>query len=219
MLLSRSQFDDKLEGGRLNIAFIGMSNIGKSYLSKHIEEHNGFARIDVDKQIQIELGLTSMSAIADWLGHPYDTQYQTNARAYLKHEGIISLNETTEGGNTVLDTTGSVIHLAKTTQNKIKARYLVVYLKASEDDLVMLKERYFRHPKPTIWPQQFIAKMDDSTSASGKNALMHLFPNLLAYRAGLYENMSDIIIPAQNFHGKLTNNEGILAKIRSALTP
>jgi len=219
MLLTRPQFDNRLESKRLNIAFIGMSNIGKSYLSKQLETQNEFSRIDVDKQIQTALGLTSMNAIADWLGHPYDTQYQTNARTYLKHEGVISSKETTEGGNTVLDTTGSVIHLAKTTQHKIKARYLVVYLKASDDDLIMLKERYFRHPKPTIWPQQFIAEMSDSTSASGKNALMHLFPDLLAYRAGLYENLSDIIIPAQKFHGNVANNDGVLAKIRSALTP
>ncbi len=217
MLLTRVQFDKRLESGSLNIAFIGMSNIGKSYLSARLGALDGFARIDVDEAIQGKLGLKSMDEMAAWLGHPHEPQYSDNSQTYLQLESEISLAKTKTEQNTVLDTTGSVIHLAAEDQQSIKKQFLMVYLEASPDDLSMLKERYFRYPKPTIWTDALIKKLNGQSSPSKDDVLMHYYPHLLSRRAELYEQLSNITIPAAQFTDGADDNGGILPQIRNAL--
>jgi len=221
MQLSRAQFDQHLSRGTLKIAFIGMSNIGKSYLSKILETTASFTRIDVDKAIEAALGLGSMDAMAAWLGYPYENKHSANAKTYLRLEGEISLAPASVQENSVLDTTGSIIHLPAQDQQDIKNQFLMVYLEASQDDLSMLQERYFRHPKPTIWAEALIDKLRQhvvgSKDKSKNDALLHYYPQLLQHRAKLYRQLSDVTIPAAQFTNASKDPSCIIGHIRAAL--
>ena len=213
MHYSRQEFISKINQQELSMAFIGMSNIGKSYLSKILAMDKNFTRIDVDFEIQKQLGFKTMQEIANWLGFPWQDNYDDRARQYLDLEAKISLKQyANEKNNIVLDTTGSVVHLDSVAINNIKNRYLVIYLKARKDDLAILKKRYFTHPKPTIWGEYF----QNSHNFDNKTRLMKDYPKLLMARERLYQDMADIIIPASNFKDCQTP-EAILKQISDAL--
>ena len=71
MKLTRAEFAKRYAKGTLKIAFIGMSNIGKSYTALRLASRYDFNLIEVDKIIWENLGHESMDAFAKWQGHPY----------------------------------------------------------------------------------------------------------------------------------------------------
>ena len=71
MDLSKAEFDRRYSNGTLNIAFIGMSNIGKSYTALRLATRYDLNLIEVDKIIWENLGHDSMEAFAQWQGHPH----------------------------------------------------------------------------------------------------------------------------------------------------
>ena len=75
MQLSRAEFDAHYAAGTLKIAFVGMSNIGKSYTAMRLATQYDFSLIEVDKIIWENLGHDSMDAFAQWQGQPYTEGY------------------------------------------------------------------------------------------------------------------------------------------------
>ena len=65
MLITQKQFQDKMEDDMLRIAFIGMSNIGKSFRSQQMVQILGFDAVHVDEEIEKELALPDMNAMAE----------------------------------------------------------------------------------------------------------------------------------------------------------
>ena len=70
MKLTKAEFAERYAKGTLKIAFIGMSNIGKSYTALRLATRYEFNLIEVDKIIWENLGHDSMEAFAQWQGHP-----------------------------------------------------------------------------------------------------------------------------------------------------
>ncbi len=214
MLLSAAEFDRKIAQGKLRLAFIGMSNIGKSYTAQRITKVNNFECYEVDVQIQAKLGLNGMGAVADWMGHPFQNGYAQKAAKYLSLESELSLNASHGGGNLVLDTTGSVIHIPSGDLTSLNNNYLIVYIKASISDIGTLIDRYYKYPKPTIWGDCY-HKVDVK---SDQDSLLACYPDLLALRAKLYAKLADITIKTADLASPDIADKDILPLIRSYLT-
>ncbi len=209
MKLTRTEFDNALNGQELHLALIGMSNIGKSITARRIAASGLFKNIEIDSLIGEELGLPDMQALADWMGFPWQDGYAERAQRYLEAESALSLGDFGTG-NQVLDTTGSVIHIANEKKNALSDRYLCIYLEAQQSDIDRLAELYFAHPKPTIWGQYYQL----NTGEEPRHALLRCYPHLLEARAKLYADLADVTIPANDLYALQTGDE-ILDCIRA----
>ena len=83
MLFSRSEFDQRFKANQLRLAFIGMSNIGKSYRCEELNKEKNFACAKIDKKICQALGFEdSEEDLAKCLGFPYDERFKKNQKKY-----------------------------------------------------------------------------------------------------------------------------------------
>jgi len=212
MLLSRAEFDAKLASGDLRIALIGMSNIGKSHTARRIAKVGGFTHYDVDALIQEKMGNPSMEAMAKWMGQPYEDGYAQKAAEYLSLETELTLAADQQGGNQVLDTTGSVIHIDDGALKTIKNNHLIIYIQANPDDFEMLTKRYFKYPKPTIWAQSY----RPNAGLSHEQSLLSSYPMLLKRRTTLYEAMADITLSAAKLSNPALEDAEILSLFRQS---
>ena len=189
MKLTKAEFAERYAKGTLKIAFIGMSNIGKSYTALRLATHYEFKLIEVDKIIWENLGHDSMEAFAQWQGHPYTQGYSERERESIALESQATraaLN--TQELNPMIDTTGSVIYVDQDVLKKLKQDYYVVYIEAMQDHIERLKVQYFKHPKPLIWAGHY--KKIDGLSES--ESILQCYPTegfdiFTARRNGLRE--------------------------------
>ena len=152
MKLSRKEFEARYEQGRLKLAFIGMSNIGKSYTAMRLATAYDFNLIEVDKIIWENLGHDSMDAFAQWQGHPYTEGYGERETQSIALETLATKKALqTHKRNPIIDTTGSVIYTDEAVLKTLKDNYYVVYIEAMEDHIERLKAQYFKQPKPLVW--------------------------------------------------------------------
>ena len=86
MKLTSRQFLTQLESSKLRLAFVGMSNIGKSYTAKRLAEHYKLDLVEVDKIIWGRLGFDSMDDFADWQGQPYEDGYRAREKELIDLE-------------------------------------------------------------------------------------------------------------------------------------
>lgn len=132
MYCTRTQFDMLRKEGRLTIAFIGMSGMGKTYRATQLEAL-GFRHFNCDDAIEkrlTSLPSVGISGVAEWMGQPYTERHTVRSAEYLDLEdSVVRSFISSCKGNTVIDTTGSVIYLSDATQRLLKERTLVVYLK------------------------------------------------------------------------------------------
>src|SRR5579871_4294680 len=105
--MNRHRFDEDLAKGRLKIAFVGMSNTGKTTRSVVLKDSLGFHGVDVDGEICTALGLADMDALAAWMGYPDSEGYAEREKKYLEMERKSVTKERITNGNLVIDTTGS----------------------------------------------------------------------------------------------------------------
>ena len=209
MLLTRSEFDERLKNNNLRIALIGMSNIGKSHWARRFKSKHRFHHYEVDERIQKQLSLSSISKSAEWMGHPYQDGYAQKAAEYLELEAASTAHTNELDGNIVIDTTGSVIYLDKVHQHALSENNLVIYLSARPDDLERLVKRFKSSPKPLIWGDHY-HKVD---GLSDEDSLMSLYPSLLIKRDGLYRDLADIEIEARY----ISNKTDLINLVRSHL--
>ena len=140
MKLSRAEFDARYAAGTLKVAFIGMSNIGKSYTAMRLATKYDFSLIEVDKIIWENLGHDSMEAFAQWQGHPYTEGYSEREKHSISLETQATRKALkTEKPNPMIDTTGSVIYTDEDVLKTLTEDYYVVYIKAMEDHIERLK--------------------------------------------------------------------------------
>lgn len=201
MRMTRSEFENHLKNNTLKIAFIGMSNIGKSFWSTSLAEEKGFEIYHVDDAIQEVLHLTDMREMAAWMGYPFQPQYEKNSKRYLEieHKKTISANFSDEG-NFVLDTTGSVIYLDTSVQEFLKKNFLVICFDVSTQMLKRMQELYFIEPKSIIWGEHYLPFPEEEPI----DALRRCYPWLLKHRMKKYRELADVIIP-----GELSRMEGL----------
>lgn len=208
------------------ISLIGMSGTGKSYWSKKLEEE-GFLRFSVDELIEAKLKKridefksNGITAIARWMGHPYEVQYKKTSKAYLacEQEAMLDIFSAIKkpgltGKNIVIDTTGSIIYMDQQTLKTLTDVSTIIYFKVTDEMINNQLQVYINDPKPVIWGSVFKKKKGEVNM----DALARCYPALLKYRASRYKNLADITLDAaklrspsytiENFINRITNNK------------
>ena len=188
MQLTRSEFECRYADKALKIAFVGMSNIGKSYTGMRLATAFDFDLIEVDKLIWEALGQGSMADFAAWQGQPYSEGYEEReAKSIALESDATTKALSMDVGNAILDTTGSVIYTDPPLQEELLSHWYIVHIFASEDAVGRLKAQYFKHPKPLIWNGHFCRQ----TGETNEQAILNCYPDLLASRAQAYEKLAD----------------------------
>lgn len=188
MKLSRKAFEERYESGILRLAFVGMSNIGKSYTALRLARYFDFELIEVDKLIWEELGHNDMNAFAEWQGQPYSEGYSDREKRSIALETNATQKAMQiEGRNCIVDTPGSVIYTGKQTIETLKASHYIVYIEASDSIVESLKSQYFQNPKPLIWKGAF----EVTDGQSNEAAILESYPKLLKARSAAYEEIAD----------------------------
>jgi shikimate kinase len=186
------------------ISLIGMSNVGKSFWSKRLEDEQGFIRMCCDDLIADELSdllsgvdIRDMEAFAAWMGMPYEFGYQEREAAYLSAEHA-ALERAIEsiGTDMIIDTTGSVVYLPEALLRRLQEVSTVVYLMTTDNQLQTTTQNFLAHPKPLVWGQVFTRHAQESH----EQALRRCYPELLHWRQSRYEALADVTIPHERRH-------------------
>lgn len=231
-LLTPTDFDERLRAGELAMTVIGMSNLGKSYWSVRLAEENGFRHLNCDDMIEaelegvlLELGYSGgIEDVSRWMGQPYDLQFAENQQIYLdletkKVQDIADqLEQGSLAGNTIVDTTGSVVHTSSELCRRLVSLTTVVYLEATPAMCNDMFESYKAKPKPVVWGDIY----QPLRAEPPMEALGRCYKELLAFRTGLYRDMADITIPRETatalskMPGRLAT-DGLLRRVRDSL--
>ncbi len=214
MKLSPDEFDLRFNAERLCLAFIGMSNIGKSYTAQRLRKSHGFGLYEVDEAIQHKLGLASMQESADWMGFPYASNYPAREAEYLACESELTaeaFNSKYAAKNMIIDTTGSVIYADKPCLDILRDKAIIVHIQAAPENLAHLEELYFRAPKPLIWA----GKYEPKPAEDSKQSLKRCYPALLRSRMDAYNDLADINLPASMLFSDETTPESLMDFIRN----
>ncbi len=211
--LRQDEFAEHTKNGTLRLAFVGMSNAGKSYRSKILKNEADFFWYQVDAEIQKKLGFAQMDEISAWLGYPNTPTYKERERQYLDAESHCTKVNflDTSGKNLVFDTTGSVIYLADETLRWLKNDCLIVNLDVGEDAIETMIEKFITDPKPVIWKEFFKTIPGESE----KETILRCYPELLTDRLARYRTLAHITIPAEELYNK--NGAETLAIIQAYL--
>jgi len=214
MQLSRAEFERRYAENRLRIAFVGMSNIGKSYTGMRLATAFDFDLIEVDKIIWEQLGQDSMADFAAWQGQPYSDGYEAREKHSIALEAQATKTAVTfECGNAILDTTGSVIYTDKDVQDLLLSNWYIVYISASADAVERLKVQYFKQPKPLIWNGQYKCKANQAPD----DAILECYPKLLASRAKAYAQLADATIDSDVILDTSLSIEDIFERLKPAV--
>jgi shikimate kinase len=197
-MLTQAEMDTHIRNGTFRLAFVGMSNCGKSYKAKVLVRENDFYWHHVDGEIQTKLGFEDMDDISDWLGYPNNPAYAKNQSTYLESENACTKVDTldTHNKNLVFDTTGSVINLPTNTLAWLKEHCLIIHLMIQPSDLDMMLERFIKEPKPVIWGDHFKPQEGESDM----EIISRCYPNLLEDRLQKYTQLAHINIPAKDLY-------------------
>lgn len=222
MLISQNTFSELLRGNRLVITMLGMSNVGKSFWSRRFARY-GFSRIGMDDIIMDVLYETGTltektdAALALWLGMPDEERFAGRQKILLAYEAALArkIAEKIEQGsanNTVIDPGGSIIYVPQETQNRLKAKSLVVYIEATDAMKKEMFEKFIQHPKALIWGDTYIPKEYETRTET----LARCYPLLLESRVALYRKMADITLPHIQLPHTIRGDE-LLERVRTHL--
>lgn len=186
----------------MTITLIGMSNCGKSYWSRKLEEA-GFIRFSCDdfieKKLEKELkrlGFSGVNDVAKWMGQPYEERYSQTSKKYLAFESdsleeiIYNLEHAYPDQNYVVDTTGSVIYTNDKIMEQLSKLTTIIYLETPLSVRQEMCELYFRNPKPVIWGESF----KKFRGEENKVALKRCYPTFLDYRCKKYKKHTQITL-------------------------
>lgn len=199
MQLNRQEFDARYANGTLHIAFIGMSNIGKSYTASRLKAAYDFDLIEVDSLIWEKLGHNSMDELAKWQGQPYEPGYAEREARSLALETQATLDAVHQAtranpaANTLIDTAGSVIYTDPLALKALRAQCFIVHINANAEDIERLKSDYFTNPKPLVWAGHFKAQ----DGLSDQENILASYPDLLAARAKRYTELADATLESR----------------------
>ncbi len=211
--LKPEAFDAHLANKTLRLAFVGMSNAGKSYRSRVLKDEAGFLWYEVDRAIEQELGFASIETISKWLGYPSDKEYAERERQYLALEDRFTQQASNlkEGKNLVFDTTGSIVHIDPKSIQTVRDNCLVVHLDVGESTLSTMIEDFFNEPKPVVWGEFYRQRGGESAEST----IRRCFSELLAWRLEKYRDLAHVNIPVAELRD--TPAEETLSIIKSHL--
>lgn len=215
MKLTKAEFDTHYTAGDLRLAFVGMSNIGKSYTATRLSKTHAFQLVEIDRLIWKELEQGSMADFAIWQGQPYTEGYEEREAVSIDLETRATQKAMEPSdGNTLLDTTGSVIYVEKDLLAYLKNRFLIVHISAGPEDLERLKEDYFALPKPLVWRGHY-QKVDGKTQ---EESILECYPRLLSSRKNAYEDLADVTLSSRFVLDKATTMDAVFDAIRKQLS-
>ncbi len=204
MKITKKKFEEEIKNNKLILSLIGMSNIGKSFWSKKLKDI-GFKYICCDdlieKKLEKDLKKLNYSGIQDlarWMGMPYEKRFQKNQKKYLMFEEetmseILKQIKKTKY-NTVIDTTGSIVHNNEYYLKKLKEKSLIIYIETDNSIENELFKKYITEPKPVIFGNIFEIKEGEDKMESLKKA----YKKLLKFRTSLYKKYTDINLNYKN---------------------
>lgn len=226
MHITRAEFDEKYSKGTLRLAFIGMSNIGKSFTAARLAKSHNFDLIELDRLIWEKLEHGSMADFAAWQGQPYTDGYAAREAVSIELESKAMEKamsdalkpmppgaEAPAANNPLLDTTGSVIYIAPAQLSQLKEDFLILHIAAETRDLDRLKSDYFAHPKPLVWREHYSLK----DGMSPEDSVLACYADLLASRKKAYEALADVTLQSRFVLDADITPDMIFSKIRSAL--
>ncbi len=197
--LTQTEYDAHIAENTLRIAFVGMSNVGKSYRSKVLRDESDFDWYQVDKEIIKSLGFTTMEEISEWLGLPHTDTYKERERLYLEAEARhTKVDFLDTDRNLVFDTTGSVIYLQHSTIAWLQENCLIVHLDTDEQSIAPMIKSFFDHPKPVVWNDLYEKRDGESETET----LERCYPVLLSDRLEKYRAIAHLNIPATDLYDK-----------------
>lgn len=186
----------------MHISLIGMSNSGKSYWAKKLEEE-GFIRLCCDDYIEEKLGselkklgYQGIADVSKWLGQPYEKSHIMHSKIYLGFEieslqtFLNQLEHQLVNKNVIIDTTGSVIYTGKKLLLHLKKNTRIVYFNTPDSIKEEMFKSYIKNPKPVLWGKSFYKRARESDM----DALKRCYPELLAFRVKRYEDLADVTI-------------------------
>ena len=211
--LRPDEMDVHVKNGTFRLAFVGMSNAGKSYRSRVLRDQCDFMWYEVDAAIQKDLGFANMGDISEWMRQPYTDGFEQRQKQYLDSEARCTKLDTldTGGRNLAFDTTGSVIYLDNDTREWLHNDCLIVNIDVGESDIARMVRKYFEEPKPVVWGEMFNRQKDEQDD----DALFRCFPLLLEDRLRRYREFAHLSIPLVELYD--TSGEETLAIIRKYL--
>lgn len=190
---------------RIIATFMGMSQVGKTYWSKQLQ-NIGFDVFHCDDLIEEglgsefrRLGYFGTNGMGRWMGQPFHPRYPRRSRQYLDLEEEVTretLGKALQLGkdrNVVIDTTGSVIYLPDEILKDLAAKTRVVYLCAPDSAKQRLLDLYIKEPKPVFWGNAFNRKEGEDNM----QALVRCYPELLEYRAGEYAKYAHVTLDSE----------------------
>lgn len=225
MKLSQQQFRRLLKEKQLVLSLIGMSNAGKTHWAKKLNAI-GFEHISCDDLIEEKLtpvlekgGYSGILGVARWMGQPQDKNFNARQKKYASIEKQVMENifadiESSKdtAHNSVIDTTGSIVHLGGEICDKLKRHSLVVYIKDAEGGEEQRFQRYLQDPKPVIWGTLYSKRRDETATES----LSRCYRELLAKRHTLYTKYADVIISRELLEGA-TDARQFISLIKESL--
>ena len=222
--LQYQQFTRQREQGRLALALVGMSNVGKSLWAGRLAE-SGFSVYGCDDEIEQQLApellnhgyMGGLAEVARWMGQPYAPQFAANQQRYLQLEAkalqdALTRHQEALQDNTVIDTTGSVVHLSPALLEALRQHTTIIHLAANPDMQQELYRQYLAHPKPVVWGDIYQPLDGELPEA----ALRRLYPTLLAHRAQQYNRIAHATITRDQLLG-LASAEDFLDTVQHNL--
>lgn len=214
MKISLSEFIQRFHNNTLKLAFIGMSNIGKSYRANELKTHKGFEVHSIDDAISNVLNIRGdINNLAEWMGYPYDNRFTETQKNYLELEHKLTQNHPSPEGNFILDTTGSVVHLDNSAHEYLKNNFLIIQLDTPETIVEEMAQEFFRTPKPLVWGEHFSQKPGETK----EEALKRCYPQLLNHRTQKYRSLADVTIPGSVSRSPDIDSESFWQAIQKSL--
>ena len=212
MPLTRSRFEQKFKDNKLRLAFIGMSNIGKSFRSKELSNDKDFVISSIDEGICEKINIKEEKDLGEWFGYPYEKDFSLKQKKYLEIEDSLTKGvQIPQNENFILDTTGSVIYLPEVTHKFLKDNFFIIHFEVPSENIKKMIEEYCAEPKSVVWGDIFNQKENESDA----EALKRCYPELLAFRTEKYRALADISI--NFFREDPMTNEEFLQSLKSSL--
>jgi shikimate kinase len=164
----------------------------------------GFRRFCCDDMIACKLVSElrrpdgTVMGLGDWMGFPYEPQYQARESTYLacETEVLREILAYIEGRghhsdeNIAVDTTGSAIYAGEDILARLGHCSTVVHLSTPPEVQRSMFEAYLANRRPVLWRNLFTQRPGEDHTA----ALARCYPELLATRERLYERYAHVMI-------------------------
>lgn len=236
--------DEFLNAENKAITLMGMSGVGKSYLSlqmaqwgwTHFSCDLEIANVHLKEKIQGIVSADDLSGLSSYIGKvgdfPIDEFKARQTRYYMAE--VAALNAAAKKSinrkKFVHDSTGSLCEITdEAVLKNIGSSTLFVYIQASKKEEIEILKRAEDYPKPLFFPPkmldvwlheyQQVFGVGNVDEVDGDDFVRWVFPKLFEMRLPKYERLADmygVAIPSSDIHG-VKDEQGLLNLIAEAL--